>query len=698
MKIKLAIALFLGFFTIGLISYSYSHQRQYSQNYKTVITGFHELQNSYNALSYEILESALYSYSNQDIIAHGIEQLNQAYADLYNAPLMHNSQYLSLEYPLITLGTNITTYNADIEYYLMLNAGIKNSFVFLLNYTERANKLFTPSSSIYLDINTIVSELSNMRRLLDQKHLSTVTLHLNNIKAYQTDDPLKQAYLETVVLHVTFIQNNFSKYTTLISTLQSKHISTEIRELQDHFNAIANTDFILLDTIATILLVLVITALITIILLLLHAQRENRNLKRLKNKLEHLVNYDRLTGLLNRNNYNQTMLQKKYRHPTFLLININGFKHINDLYGTDIGDYILQEVSQLIKLPIFEPYTPSYYHLGGDDFGILLESITQKQVLGCAEVLAQSIKHFIFIDNDVEISITVSIAINTQPPLLENADMVLKHYKKQTPESIVFFSEELALKKQIENNINTLQNLAYAIEEKRIVPFFQPIIELNSGHIVKYEALVRQQNSDGSITGPDSFIKLAGQTPLYRELTKTMIEQVFIHFKDQPYRFSINLSMQDLLDSELMHILETLLEQNPQSAHRLEIELLESENLFDIQATEHFITLLKSYGCHIAIDDFGTGYSNFSYLARLSVDTLKIDGSLITKILTDDKYLKTVEAIVHYANTLGVETVAEFVETQEIALKLREIGVTYGQGYYFSKPQPKLIKNSIFTF
>ena len=142
-------------------------------------------------------------------------------------------------------------------------------------------------------------------------------------------------------------------------------------------------------------------------------------------------------------------------------------------------------------------------------------------------------------------------------------------------------------------------------------------------------------------------------------------------------------------------MLESILIEHPESAKRLEIELLESENLFDLQTTEHFITLLKSYGCRIAIDDFGTGYSNFSYLAKLSVDTLKIDGSLISKIITEERYLKTVKAIVHYADTLGVETVAEFVETKEIALKLREIGVTYGQGYYFDKPQRTIVQKEI---
>jgi len=438
-----------------------------------------------------------------------------------------------------------------------------------------------------------------------------------------------------------------------------------------------------------------VSALITIIILLLRSERENRHLISMKEELEHVANFDTLTDLLNRHSFNKMLQQKRYSDPTFILININAFKHINDLYGAEIGDYILQEVSQLIKLPAFEHYMPNYFRLGGDDFGIVLNDISEKKVQGYAEALSQSIKHFIFVDNDIEISISVNIAINSECPLLENADMVLKHFKKQKAETIVVFSKELGLKEQIKNNINILQALSNAIEDRRIVPYFQPIIDLATGEVVKYEALVRQISPTGEIIPPAEFLELAAQTPLYRELTKVMIEHVFAFFSDKPYRFSINLSMRDLLDKELMAMLEEQLKNNPKSAKRLEIELLESENLFDIQATEHFITLLKSYGCRIAIDDFGTGYSNFSYLAQLSVDTLKIDGSLVAKIISDDKYFKTVQTIVHYAKTLGVETVAEFVESKEIALRLREIGVTYGQGYYFDKPQASLTQKDI---
>ncbi|MBU1641939.1 bifunctional diguanylate cyclase/phosphodiesterase, partial [bacterium] len=498
-----------------------------------------------------------------------------------------------------------------------------------------------------------------------------------------------------LTLHVRYIQANFPDFITVITKLQDKEIDTSLLNLRNSFNQIAQDDFVIIDRLAILLLALIITALVTIIILLLRSQRENIRLKSLQKELEYLANFDTLTGLLNRNSFNRALALKSYKQPTLLLININGFKHINDLYGSDIGDYILQSVSQLIKLPLFDTYTPSYYRFGGDDFGVLLEAITEEKAYLFSETVTQTIKNHLFIDNEIEFDVTVSIAINSQEPLLENADMVLKHHKKSASEPIVVFTEEFGLKEQIQNNINILQSLSSAIDQKRIVPFFQPIVDLQSGRIVKYEALVRQISPTGNVIEPERFLKLAAQTPLYRELTKMMIEQVFAAFESEPYRFSINLSMRDLLDRELMQMFEKLLKNNPKSAPRLEIELLESENLSEIDVVKHFIALLKSYGCSIAIDDFGTGYSNFSHLAKLSVDTLKIDGSLIARIESDEKYLQTVQTIVRYADALGVETVAEFVETKETALKLRAIGVTYGQGYYFGRPGPAILQKEI---
>lgn len=694
-NLNIFLAFLMGMASVFLTVYYYLHQREYSQQYKTVINAFHTLQNDYDALSYDILKSALYGYNNQDDIAQGARNMNNAYADLYNAPLFGKEQYLSLDYSLIDLGSAIAEYNSAVEHYLMLNAGIKNSFVFLINYSSSSHEIFPPDATIHNDIHAIISELSNMRLLLEEMRLKSIGPHLQNIENFETANDEQKAFVETLALHISYIQKNFPDFIVIISKLQNKELTIMLSNLQNSFNQIAKNDFIMIDRFAMILLVLIITALIIIVNLLLHSQRENRNLKALQKELEYVANFDTLTGLLNRNSFNQALTLKTYTDPTLLLVNINDFKHVNDIYGSDIGDYILREVSQLIKLPIFKPFNPGYYRLGGDDFGILFENLPQRAAYSFAEALAHSIRHYLFIKDDIEVNITVNIAINTQEPLLENADMVLKHHKKSSLEAIVTFSEELGLKEKIQNNINTLKSLSSAIEEHRIIPYFQPIIDLKSGKIVKYEALIRQASKEGEIIGPDRFLALAAQTPLYRELTKTMFERVFETFESEPYRFSINLSMRDLLDRGLMQILEELLKNNPQSAKRLEIELLESENLTNFDVVKHFITLLKSYGCRIAIDDFGTGYSNFSHLAKLSVDTLKIDGSLISRIETDEKYLLTVQTIVRYAEALGVETVAEFVETKETALKLREIGVTYGQGYYFDRPQPSVVAKEI---
>jgi diguanylate cyclase (GGDEF)-like protein len=682
----------MGVASVFLTTYYYLHQREYAQQYKTVINAFLTIQSDYQTLSYDILKSALYGYNNQDDIAQGVRSINDAYGELFNAPLFSKEQYLALEYPLIDLGSKILEYNYTVDHYLMLNAGIKNSFLFLLDYSTASDLIFGEKSGINNDIHAIISQLSDMRRLLEERQLSSIKQHLQNIQNFKTSSSEQKLFVETLTLHINYIQANFPDFITVITKLQDKEIDTSLSELRNTFNRIAQDDFVIIDRLAVLLLALIISALVTIITLLLRSQRENIRLKSLQKELEYLANFDTLTGLLNRNSFNRTLALKSYKEPTLLLININSFKHINDLYGSEIGDYVLQSVSQLIKLPLFDAYKPSYYRFGGDDFGVLLETITGEKAYLFSEAVIRTVKEHLFIDNEIEFDVTVNIAINSLEPLLENADMVLKHHKKIALEPIVVFAEEFGLKEQIQNNINILQSLSSAIDQKRIVPFFQPIIELQSGKIVKYEALVRQISTAGKVIEPDRFLKLAAQTPLYRELTKMMIEQVFAAFESEPFRFSINLSMRDLLDSELMQMLEALLKSNPKSAPRLEIELLESENLTEIDVVKHFISLLKGYGCRIAIDDFGTGYSNFSHLAKLSVDTLKIDGSLIRRIESDEKYLQTVQTIVRYADALGVETVAEFVETKETALKLKAIGVTYGQGYYFAPPDPAILQ------
>ncbi len=173
-----------------------------------------------------------------------------------------------------------------------------------------------------------------------------------------------------------------------------------------------------------------------------------------------------------------------------------------------------------------------------------------------------------------------------------------------------------------------------------------------------------------------------------------MIEKTLKMAQEFPkYRFSINISMIDILDAKLTQMLFETLNANPDVANRLDIELVESENLQNLQVVKDFITKLHVFGSKILIDDFGTGYSNFSYFSNLDIDLVKIDGSIVSEIETDNKKLHMLTSIHKFSNGMNMKNVAEFVETREVALLLKEIGVEYAQGYYFSQPLERPLEN-----
>jgi len=201
---------------------------------------------------------------------------------------------------------------------------------------------------------------------------------------------------------------------------------------------------------------------------------------------------------------------------------------------------------------------------------------------------------------------------------------------------------------------------------------------------------VRLAGSDGTVKGPDLFLPTAMQTPYYRRITVAMLQKVLELMDDHPYRFSLNLGMRDVADEKLVAMLLAELDAHRDRAARLDIELLESEEMDDLDAVRTFIAKIKAYGCGVSLDDFGSGYSNFSYIMELDIDTLKIDGSLIRKMELDAKTLRTVETIVRFAHQLGLNVVAEFVESAATAEKLRAMDVEYAQGYHFGHPSPEI--------
>lgn len=406
--------------------------------------------------------------------------------------------------------------------------------------------------------------------------------------------------------------------------------------------------------------------------------------KRKEIKLSYTI--DKLTALPNRNQFIEDVAQ--IEKPNIALINIDGFKAINDFYGIASGDNLLKQVSTklnaMLKHDLF-----TLYRLHADEFAILGRGLLDiDEFVALVHHYEKELQHSIFnATEDQEITLSVSIGFGTGEQSLVKADMALKVAKTENREYFVY-DEALNLESKHEANILMAKRLRTAINEQNIVPYFQPILHIASNKIEKYESLIRM-NENGQVIPPGDFLPVAKQTKQYFKLTKTMIEAVLEVLQKEEVVLSVNLSIDDFTNDEMMDYLKNRFQER-KCASRIIFELLESQSIENYDEIAHSIYELKELGIQIAIDDFGSGYSNFSHVLQLGADYIKIDGSLIKDIHTNKQSRILVEGIVDFSRRLGMQTIAEFVESEEILDILRSIRVDYAQGYHIAKPAPTL--------
>ncbi len=390
--------------------------------------------------------------------------------------------------------------------------------------------------------------------------------------------------------------------------------------------------------------------------------------------------YDNLTTLPNRLKLQEDLLLKPTN--TVAILNIDDFKEINDFFGIDAGDWLLKQIAHwLVEMKL------SPYRLGGDEFAFRLkQGSTSAEFRHNIEILLAllSEKLFMIAEETVHVRATVGIAIDSDKPLI-HADVALnKARSAKHPYSIYDQSE--GIEQQYQANIAMSALIRQALVEHRIVCQYQPIVSTLTGKIEKFETLVRIKNEDGTLIGPYDFLPIAQKTKLYHHITQEVVYQACNLFAARHEQFSINLSGSDILDSRTVATIENILRQTG-TADRVIFEILESEGIENYDEVALFISKMKSLGAKIAIDDFGTGYSNFENILKLNVDILKIDGSLIKSINENPRHRIVVEAIVDFAHRIGIDTVAEFVSSEEILQNVTELGITYAQGFHTGKPQ-----------
>ncbi|WP_457594828.1 EAL domain-containing protein [Hydrogenimonas sp.] len=392
---------------------------------------------------------------------------------------------------------------------------------------------------------------------------------------------------------------------------------------------------------------------------------------------------DQLTGLPNRRALMDDL--SKQSEALLAIVNIDDFTEINDLYGHRAGDIILKNFADTLG----ELDVDRAYRISGDEFVLIKNGkFYSDEARDFLQYVRSKIEktHFYYEENRVDIRVTIGATIEGTP-MIEQADMALKEARKQR-KPIMIFSSEWNLETRYRDNIYWIRQIKSALSQDRIVPYVQPLYDIEAKRIKGYEVLVRLIKEDGEVVSPYKFLPLAQKSHQYHFMTMRMVEESCAFFSDKKgLTFSINLSVEDMLNPETVaYIKERVTHYGV--AHRVIFELLESENIEIYPEVEQFVNEMKDLGCQIAIDDFGTGYSNFSYLIKLKADYIKIDGSLIRNIHTDKNAQVIVEAIVDFAKKLGIRTVAEFVSNEMIYEKVCSLDIDVAQGYHIQMPVP----------
>jgi len=414
--------------------------------------------------------------------------------------------------------------------------------------------------------------------------------------------------------------------------------------------------------------------------------------------------HDLLTGLPNRmllyDRIEMTLARARRNSSQFalLMLDLDHFKHINDIHGHDVGDKLLVQVAARLKAALRAVDTVA--RTGGDEFVVLLADLhgPEDAQLVAEKLQGQFHAPFVLSDGGVA-SVSASIGVCMYAPeadsresLMKMADLAMYKAKSSGIAQIEFFSERIAQSILRREKIEAALRAAIRNQEFRLE--YQPIVDLQSGAIQGIEALIRWNSADLGLVGPSEFIPIAEETGLIQPIGRWVLDKAcrdirgFNHETGRSLYVSINLSPRQIMGDNLLHLVERTLRENYLPGHYVQVEITEGVLMEDCAEVTRVLKGLRALGVRIAIDDFGIGFSNMSSLAHLHIDCLKIDRSIICDCPDHPNSSAVARAIVALAHQLQVPVVAEGVETGEQFEFLKVAGCDFIQGYFFSKPMP----------
>jgi diguanylate cyclase (GGDEF)-like protein len=428
--------------------------------------------------------------------------------------------------------------------------------------------------------------------------------------------------------------------------------------------------------------------------------------KALQEELERRASHDPLTGLPNRPAFverigqalGRTRRRQNSREVGVLFMDLDGFKTINDSLGHEAGDRLLVAVAECLRNRLRSEDVLARF--GGDEFAVLLEDTAgTSEAIRVAQRIAEDLREPFTVD-DFQVSVNTSIGItlgtaqaNDDPEgMLREADSAMYRAKEQGPGRYAVFDP--AMQARAQERLELEAELRRALEQEEFVLYYQPEVSLHDGKMVGFEALLRWQHPERGLLKPAAFVPLAEETDLIAPIGRWVLEEACQQAKRweeerplaSPMTMEINLSSKQLRRQGLVRTVEEALARADLEAHTLALDMTETVLIRTSEDNTQALDALKEMGVRLGLDDFGTGYSSLSYLKRLPVDRVKVDKSFVKGLGENATDTALVRMIIDLCHTLGLEVLAEGIETSEQAVLLRDMECDMGQGYYFARP------------
>jgi diguanylate cyclase (GGDEF)-like protein len=419
-------------------------------------------------------------------------------------------------------------------------------------------------------------------------------------------------------------------------------------------------------------------------------------------QLHYQALHDPVTGLTNRSLFLDRLehaflraRRAKNIDLAVLFIDFDDFKLINDSFGHQAGDDILKEAAKRMQRQLRGSDTLA--RLGGDEYAILLEDLeSESMVISVSQrILTAMAEPMLSGGNSITCSISIGICLLDKnvthfEDLLKNADHAMYHAKSKGKNNVQLYEEELH--QNVLKERSMLQELREAIEQKQLTFYYQPIVDLLNHKVVGFEALMRWVHPLKGIIEPDTFIHLAEQNDLMKEIDTQLLGSVAEQItrwrliSKEHFYISINISAQRFIDSRLVNEISEVIQKYNIPKHTLVVELTERILMKNVAKARNMFYQLQHIGIKTSLDDFGTGYSSLSYVHQLPFDVIKIDRSFVSNLDSGRDNYPIISIIIALAETLNIELVAEGVESEQQLSVLVEMGCHLGQGYYLSKP------------